>query len=120
MPVCFPGFPIDEAAIRAAAARDYDRSFYPAGNSRHLLASIASADSRVPKLADIIAPTLVIHGAEDPLVPVACAEDVRNSIPGADMLVIRGMAHDMPDEVVPQIADAVVQLAQRVAVPRTG
>ena len=108
-----PGFPADEETIKANAARDYERSFYPDGNSRHLLASIASGDSRADKLAEIIAPTLVIHGSADPLVPVGCGEDVRDSIPGAGMLVIEGMAHDMPDAVVEEIADAVLELAER-------
>lgn len=108
-----PGFPNDEDAAREAAGRDYDRCFYPAGNSRHLLASIASGDSRVEKLTGIMAPTLVIHGAEDPLVPVGCGEDVRDSIPGAGMLVIDGMAHDMPDDAVAEIVDAIFRNAKR-------
>ncbi|MEQ8861715.1 MAG: alpha/beta fold hydrolase [Pseudomonadales bacterium] len=108
-----PGYPGDEQAIRDAAGRDYDRAFNPQGNVRHLLASLASGDARAAKLADIRAPTLVIHGAEDPLVPVACGEDVRNSIPGAKMLVIPGMAHDLPEALVPQIADAIAGNARR-------
>ncbi|MCB9931464.1 MAG: alpha/beta fold hydrolase [Alphaproteobacteria bacterium] len=61
-----PGFPRNEAALRDKAAMLYDRSFNPAGASRHLLASIASADGRVEHLDSISAPTLVIHGKEDP------------------------------------------------------
>jgi pimeloyl-ACP methyl ester carboxylesterase len=108
-----PGFPRDEAEIREAAARAFDRSFYPEGNSRHLLASIASGDARAPRLVEITAPTLVIHGAEDPLVRIGCAEDVRDSIPGAEMLVIDGMGHDCPDGAVPQIADGILANARR-------
>ena len=108
-----PGFPADESAIRAAATRAYDRSFHPDGNSRHPLASIASGDSRVAGLADITSPTLVIHGADDPLVPLAQGEDVHRSVPDAQMLVIEGMAHDVPDGAVPQIADAVLANAER-------
>lgn len=106
-------FPVDEAATADAAARDYDRSFYPAGNSRHLLASIASGDSRAEKLCEIIAPTLVIHGAEDPLVPVGCGEDVRDSIPDAEMLIIEGMAHSLPDAIIEEVGDAIVENAGR-------
>ncbi len=102
-----PGFPRNEAEIRDRAGQLYDRSFYPAGNSRHLLASIASGDSRVAKLSEISAPTLVIHGRDDPLVPLGCAEDVQKSIPGAQILVIDGMGHDYPDGAVPTIADAI-------------
>lgn len=108
-----PGFPRNEAEIRDRAGRLYDRSFYPAGNSRHLLASIASGDSRVDRLGEISAPTIVIHGREDPLVPLGCAEDVQKSIPGAEMLVVDGMGHDYPDGAVPAIADAIVKNAAR-------
>jgi len=99
-----PGFERDEAAIREKAGRLYDRAFYPAGNSRHLLASIASGDRRVARLGEIKAPTLVIHGREDPLVPLGCAEDVRDSIAGSEMLVIDGMGHDFPAGVIPTVA----------------
>ena len=108
-----PGFPRDEQVLRDRAGRLYDRSFYPAGNSRHLLASIASGDGRAARLGDISAPTLVIHGRDDPLVDLACAEDVQKTIPGAEMLVIDGMGHDYPDGAVPQIADAVLDNAKR-------
>jgi pimeloyl-ACP methyl ester carboxylesterase len=102
-----PGFPRDESAIREKAGLLFDRSFYPAGNSRHLLASIASADNRVESLRNITAPTLVIHGREDPLVPLACAEDVQKTIPGAKMIVIDGMGHDFPAGAVPVIASGI-------------
>lgn len=102
-----PGFPRDEAAIREKAGRLFDRSFYPAGNSRQLLASIASGDNRVARLGEISAPTLVLHGREDLLVPLACAEDVRDSIPGAEMLVIDGMGHDFPAGVIPTVASGI-------------
>mgnify|MGYP001426465650 FL=1 len=108
-----PGFPRDEQVLRDRAGCLYDRSFYPAGNSRHLLASIASGDGRAARLGDISAPTLVIHGRDDPLVDLACAEDVQKTIPGAEMLVIDGMGHDYPDGAVPQIADAVLDNAKR-------
>ena len=115
-----PGYPRDLRRARELAARDYDRCFYPEGNSRHLLASISSGDARVPDLDKIKAPTLVIHGADDPLIPLGCGEDIKNSIPGAEMLVINGMGHDYPDEVVDQMADAVRQHAMCCPVRATG
>ncbi|HKK28904.1 MAG TPA: alpha/beta hydrolase [Alphaproteobacteria bacterium] len=108
-----PGFPRDEEAIKRKAAMLYDRAFYPAGTSRHLLASIASGDGRVEHLPGITAPTLVIHGKEDPLVPVGCGQDVADTIPGTDMLVIAGMAHDYPDPACPRIASAIAANAGR-------
>ena len=108
-----PGFPRDEAGVRARAGALYDRAYYPPGHGRHLLASIASGDSRCAALGGIAAPTVVIHGAEDPLVPVGQGEDVKNSIPGARMVVIDGMGHDVPDGAAPQVVRAVAENARR-------
>src|SRR5206468_2475279 len=65
-----PGFPFDEARVRERAGRSYDRCFHPAGVARQMLAILA-AGSRAPALRHVRVPTLVIHGTEDPLVPVA-------------------------------------------------
>ena len=108
-----PGFPSDEAAISARAGALYDRAYRPMGHGRQLLASIASADGRVSHLASIMAPTAVIHGTDDPLVPVGCGEDVRDTVPGATMTVIPGMAHDYPMGAVPDIVAAVRTNADR-------
>lgn len=97
------GWPRDEEAIRERAGRLYDRAWYPEGHGRQLLASIASGDGRVEKLATITAPTLVIHGSADTLVPPAQGEDVAKSIPGARMEVIEGMGHDYPEPAIPGI-----------------
>ena len=83
-----------------------ERSLYPEGYSRHLAAIMASS-SRVKLLKTITVPTLVIHGREDPLVPLACAEDVQKTIPGAKMIVIDGMGHDFPAGAVPVIASGI-------------
>ncbi len=108
-----PGFPVDEKILREKAAALYDRAFYPDGNNRQLLASLASGDERVAHLNEITAPTLVIHGRHDPLVPLGCGEDVRNSIPGAEILVIDGMGHDIPSAAVPEMVAAITQNAKR-------
>ena len=110
-----PGFPRNEEAVKAKAAMLYDRAFNPAGASRHLLASIASADGRVPHLPSISAPTLVIHGKEDPLVPVGCGQDLADTVEGADIMVIAGMGHDYPDAVCARIASAIAANAARAA-----
>jgi pimeloyl-ACP methyl ester carboxylesterase len=101
-----PGFPFDEAKIRARAGRLFDRSFHPEGVARQLAAIIASG-SRVEKLRAVTAPTLVIHGAADPLVPLAGGEDTARAIPGAQLLVIEGMGHDLPEGAWPRIVDAI-------------
>ncbi len=79
------------------------RAYYPAGIARQMLAVIASGDRR-QQLRTIAAPTLVIHGAADPLVPLAAGRDTAQNIPGAELLVIEGMGHDFPEALMPRLA----------------
>jgi pimeloyl-ACP methyl ester carboxylesterase len=99
-----PGFRSARPALRAqlekVARRGYDR----AGSERQLLAVLASGDRR-RLLARITAPTLVIHGADDPLVPVAAGIDTARNIPGAQLIVVPGMGHDFAPALQPAIAD---------------
>jgi pimeloyl-ACP methyl ester carboxylesterase len=101
-----PGFPFDEERIRARTGELYDRCFYPAGTARQLAAILAHG-SRKAALAEVAAPTLVIHGAADPLVPLAGGRDTAESIPGAELLVIDGMGHDLPEAAWPRIVSAI-------------
>jgi pimeloyl-ACP methyl ester carboxylesterase len=101
-----PGFPFDEAKIRARAGRLYDRAFYPEGSARQLAAILAHG-SRVEKLRGVSAPTLVIHGAADPLVPLEGGRDTARTIPGAELVVIEGMGHDLPEGAWPQLVGAI-------------
>lgn len=90
-----PGYPTERGELRQRIAHGVHRSYYPAGTVRQLLAIIASGDRR-PLLGKIAAPTLVIHGADDPLVPVAAGCDTAQHIKGAQLMVIDGMGHDLP------------------------
>ena len=90
-----PGFPLDEDQIRARAALAYDRCFYPLGAARQLCAIIASGDWR-PALAKLEVPTLVIHGGADPLVRPSWGRATADAIPGAELLIVDGMGHDLP------------------------
>jgi pimeloyl-ACP methyl ester carboxylesterase len=78
-------------------------------------AAIIAHGNRKPSLSGITAPTLVIHGSEDPLVPVEAAKDTTESIPGAELLIIDGMGHDLPREVWPQLVDAIAAHTQKAA-----
>lgn len=101
-----PGFPFDEAAIRERSGRHYDRNFDPGGVGRQMAAVFAHGD-RTPKLAGVRAPTLVIHGQDDPLVPVECGTATQAAIPGAKLLVVEGMGHDLARGVWPQVVEAI-------------
>jgi len=107
-----PGFPFDEERVRRRAARGYDRCFHPAGVARQLVAILAS-NSRKEALAAVTAPTLVIHGSDDPLIPVEGALDTAAAIPGAELMIIEGMGHDLPRAVWPRVIDAISNLTAR-------
>jgi pimeloyl-ACP methyl ester carboxylesterase len=106
-----PQYPPDEDILRAKVERSYDRSSYRHGLARQTLAIIASG-SRVPLLRRIEAPTLVIHGAEDPLVPVAAGHDLVRHIPGARLSIIPGMGHDLPAPLLPTFSRLILQHAR--------
>jgi pimeloyl-ACP methyl ester carboxylesterase len=107
-----PGFQFDEEFLRWRAGATYDRSVYPAGFRRQLAAIIASGD-RTSKLGQISAPALVIHGSDDPLITVSGGEATARAIPGAELVVIQGMGHDLPKGAWPQIVDAIAANAER-------
>ncbi len=107
-----PGYPFDEATIRANAKRDAERSFYPVGFLRQYAAVMASPERRA-KIAGITAPTVVIHGDADPLVPVTGGRDTAEHIPGADLRVIPGMGHDIPPALYDTIIDGVMSAVTR-------
>jgi pimeloyl-ACP methyl ester carboxylesterase len=105
-------YPPDPDRRRALAARCYDRGYHPAGASRQLAAIVATAD-RTAALSRVTAPTTVIHGDADPLVGVSGGRATAQAIPGARLVVIPGMGHDMPPVLWPQIIDAIVENAAR-------
>ncbi len=90
-----PGFPLDEKWTRKIMAESYDRCFYPQGMVRQLVAILTQVN-RVPALASVKIPTLVVHGTSDPLVPVEGGKDTAKAIPGAQLMLIDGMGHDLP------------------------
>jgi pimeloyl-ACP methyl ester carboxylesterase len=107
-----PGFPTDESTRREASVADAQRSYYPVGAARQM-AAIASNGDRRAKLAKITAPTVVLHGADDPLVPVQGGRDTAANIAGAELRIIEGMGHDCPVALVPVFADAITAAAER-------
>ena len=107
-----PGFPFDEEFLRWRAEATYDRSYYPDGFKRQLLAIIASGD-RTKALAQVSVPTVVIHGTDDPLITVSGGEATARAIPGAELVLIGGMGHDLPSGAWQQIIDAIVGNAER-------
>jgi len=107
-----PGLPRDLDDIRALAASSYDRDHDPAGPGRQLAAIIASGN-RKAELRRIAAPTLVIHGSADRLVAPSGGRATARAIPGAQLMTIEGMGHDLPRAVWPRLIDAITEHARR-------
>jgi len=101
----------EDAAARARAARAAARGLNPAGGARQMAAIIASG-SRREALAGVKAPTLVIHGADDPLVPVEAGKATARAIPGAKLVVLERMGHTLPRAQWPTIVDAIAAHAR--------
>lgn len=109
-----PGYPPDEERLQRRVRSDFERGWYPQGVARQMAAIVADGDRR-PMLKSIGAPTLVIHGEGDPLVPLAGGRDTADNIPGARLLTIPGMGHDLPLGLVDTLADAIAGHAGAVA-----
>jgi pimeloyl-ACP methyl ester carboxylesterase len=107
-----PGFELDEARLRENAGIAYDRAYDPPGVTRQLAAIMASGD-RTPRLGEVRMPTLVIHGAADPLVGISGGRATAAAIPDAELLVLDGMGHDLPRALWPQITDAIAGVVAR-------
>jgi pimeloyl-ACP methyl ester carboxylesterase len=107
-----PGFDSDEARIRDQAARSYDRGTNPAGTARQLGAILRSGD-RTRELRSITAPTLVVHGTADRLVRPSGGRATAAAIPGADLIEVEGMGHDLPAGAWPRILPEIVERARR-------
>jgi pimeloyl-ACP methyl ester carboxylesterase len=102
-----PGYTHDESRGRARAAAAFDRSFYPEGVARQA-AAILSQDDRTSALGSVKAPVTVIHGDADPLIHMSGGEATARAIPGARMIVVPGMGHDLPEGAWPLLIDAIV------------
>lgn len=112
--IASPGFPPDQVRLRELVQANVARSYYPKGIGRHLAAVITNGDRR-PLLRRIKAPTIVLHGADDPLIPLEAGKDTAANIEGAELRIIPGMGHDIPLALVPQFADAILTAAERAS-----
>jgi pimeloyl-ACP methyl ester carboxylesterase len=108
----YGSFPYDEDKNREISGRFFDRSFYPPGISRQSMAIMRSGN-RKSKLSSIKVPTLVIHGTDDPVIPVEGGKDIHEAIPGSKLLITEGMGHSFPQETWRQISAAIAENASK-------
>lgn len=114
-----PDFPTDEDELREHAAQAFDRAFDPVGVARQMAAVLASGD-RTARLAAVSVPTLVIHGAQDSLIGVSGGRATAAAIPGAELVVIDGMGHDLPAALWPEVIDRISNVVERAEQQRAG
>ncbi|MCP5395333.1 MAG: alpha/beta fold hydrolase [Sphingomonadaceae bacterium] len=109
-----PAYPYDEELLKARVTRDFHRSHYPEGVGRQMAAIIADGCRR-ERLAGVTAPSLVVHGEDDPLVRVECGHDTAAHIPGANLKTFAGMGHNLPLGLVEPMADAIAGHAKQAS-----
>jgi pimeloyl-ACP methyl ester carboxylesterase len=102
------GYPPTDAELRDLCERAVRRSYRPSGVLRQLIA-IQAAPSRAHGLRRVRAPTLVLHGSDDPLVPLAGGKDTAANIPGARLRIVPGMGHFLPEALVPLLVDEIAR-----------
>src|SRR5262249_14172846 len=110
-----PAYPASDSELRARIEEDFRRAYYPDGFSRQMAAIMASGDRR-EALRTIAAPTVVLHGADDPLVPLDGGRDTAANITGAELRIVPGMGHDLPTALFPVVVEAIETVTARARV----
>lgn len=103
----------DEEAIRRRTAAAYDRSYHPAGGAFQM-AAITKTGDRTEELRQVAVPTLVLHGKDDPLIDPSGGEATADAIPGARLVLVDKMGHDLPRPLWPLLTDAIAELTSEV------
>lgn len=114
-----PAYPVDVDELRALGARCYDRGYHPRGALRQLLA-VARATDRTSALRQLRVPTLVVHGAVDPLVHTSGGRAIAAAVPGARLVTVPGMGHDLPPALWPLLVEQIHAVVVRGESSRSG
>ena len=110
--------PFDVEHERRKIIRAFERSFYREGYGRQFVAILA-AKSRIPALRNVKVPTLVVHGVDDPLVPLENGRLVADAVPGARIIELEGTGHNIPEQHWQKVADEIAETARRAAPVRS-
>lgn len=113
------GFPFDEQSVRDRAQRAFDRDPRGAAGVGRQMAAILKSGNRTAELRRITAPTLVIHGDRDRMVHPSGGRATAKAIPGARLVTIEGMGHDLPEGAFGRLVDLIAEHAQRADEART-
>jgi pimeloyl-ACP methyl ester carboxylesterase len=109
-----PGFPSSEAEMRVRAGRRTDYAPFDMDGIARQSAALIVAQPRNALLKALRCPVLVMHGADDPVIPAAAAKDTAESIPGAELVIIPGMGHDFPPALVPVYLEHIGDFVSKV------
>lgn len=107
-----PGFPVSDADLRAKVTAGHDRAHRPEGVARQLAAIRGSGD-RTEGLRRLAVPALVVHGDDDPLVAPSGGKATADAIPGAELMAVPGMGHDLPPDIWPELVERIAATAAR-------
>lgn len=107
-----PGYPADPMELEASVRANVERAYVPDGYARQIAAIITDGDRR-ERLLRVRAPTLVLHGIDDPLIPVEGGRDTARTVAGARLIEYPGMGHGLPLPLIPSMADAIAENAAR-------
>jgi pimeloyl-ACP methyl ester carboxylesterase len=107
-----PAYPQTEEEVLARAFDTFDRGVSNSGVMRQMLAILAEPD-RGPRLRALTTPALVIHGTADKMVHVSGGRATARAVPGAELLVVDGMGHDLPRDLFPTFVDAITRTITR-------
>jgi pimeloyl-ACP methyl ester carboxylesterase len=113
-----PAYPTDQAEVADRAGRAYDRGYDPVGIARQAIASVASGD-RTELLRRLDVPTLVVHGSDDVMCDPSGGRATAAAIPGAELLMIDGMGHNLPRALWPELTARIARLAHEADRTRT-
>ncbi|RJQ86796.1 alpha/beta fold hydrolase [Amycolatopsis panacis] len=109
-----PGYPESEEYLRHKATRAYDRAVHPAGTMRQLMAILTAAD-RTEGLREVRLPAVVVHGDADQMIDVTGGKATAAAIADAELVILPGMGHDLPEPLWPELVAAIVRATEREA-----
>jgi pimeloyl-ACP methyl ester carboxylesterase len=109
-----PGFPVDPEILTTRAGDTFDRGYSASGMMRQMMAILTQPD-RTPRLRSLRVPALVIHGLADKMVHVSGGRSTAAAIPGAELVLVDGMGHDLPPELFDTFVEAIARTADRAA-----
>jgi pimeloyl-ACP methyl ester carboxylesterase len=107
-----PGYPRSDDDTRTLARETFERGISPGGTLRQMLA-VLTQPNRSRRLHAVRVPTLVIHGLADRMVHVSGGRSTAAAVPGAELLLVEGMGHDLPRALFPTFVDAIDRTAKR-------